>query len=94
MLNFSGLTRYPKKPKTSDRYKELETNFLQDADKVFDIFCYDKNKQRKPFEIIYGLKMTFNDHAFFEDQKAEPKATSLAEISELWKFSYHTTFHK
>ena len=67
MLNFSGLTRYPKKSKTSDRYKELETNFLQDADKVFDIFCYDKNKQRKPFEIIYGLKMTFNDYAFFKN---------------------------
>ena len=36
--------------------------------------------------------MTFNDHAFLEDQKAEFKATCLAEISELWKFSYHTTF--
>ena len=31
----------------------------------------------------YGLRITFNDHAFFEDQKAEPKATSLAETSEL-----------
>ena len=33
MQNFSGLTIYQKKSKTSDRYKELETNFLQDADK-------------------------------------------------------------
>ena len=47
---------------------------MKDADKVFDNFCCDKNKQRKPFEIIYGLKMTFNDHAFFKDQKAESKA--------------------
>ena len=31
----------------------------------------------------YGLRITFNDHAFFEDQKAEPKATSLPEASEL-----------
>ena len=46
MLKFRGSTRYPKKFKTSDQYKELETNFLQDADKLFDIFCYD-NIQRK-----------------------------------------------
>ena len=53
MLNLSGLTRNSKKPWTSDQYKELETNFLQDTDKVFDIFCYD-NKQRKQFEIQCG----------------------------------------
>ena len=82
MLNFSGLTRYRKKSKTSDQYKKLETNFLHDADKLFDIFCYD-NKQRNPYEIIYGLRIAFNDHAFFEDQKSEPKATCLAEILEL-----------
>ena len=51
MQNFSGLTRYPKKSKTSHQYKELETNFLHDADKLFDIFCYD-NKQRKPYGSI------------------------------------------
>ena len=82
VLNFSGLTRYSKKFKTSDQYKELETHFLHDADKLFDIFCND-NKQRKPYESIYGLRITFNDHAFFKDQKAAPKATCLAEISEL-----------
>ena len=82
MLNFSSLTGHPKISTTSDQYKELETNFLHDADKLLDIFCYD-NKQRKPYEIIYGLGITFNDHAFFEHQKAEPKATCLAEISEL-----------
>ena len=82
MLNFSGLTRYLKKPKTSHRYKELETNFLQAADELFDIFCYD-NKQRKQFEIPCGLRMTSNDHDFFEDQKAERKGNCLAEISEL-----------
>ena len=64
MLNFSGVTRYLKKSKTSDRYKELETNFLQNADKLFDFFCYD-SKQRKQCEIQYGLRMAFIDHAFF-----------------------------
>ena len=88
MLNFSGLTRYPKKSKTSDQYKELETDFLHDADKLFNIFCYD-NKQRKAYESTYGLRITFNDHAFFEDQKAEPKATSLVK-----KLLHYTTFHK
>ena len=48
----------------------------------FLIFFANK-KKRKPYEIIYGLRMTFNDHAFFGNQKAEPKAISLAEISEL-----------
>ena len=64
MLNFNGLIRYPKKPKTPDRYKEHKTNFMHDADKLSDIFCYE-NKQKKPYEIIYGLRITFNDHAFF-----------------------------
>ena len=41
------------------------------------------DKQRKPYKIVYGLRITFNDHAFFGDQKAEPLATCLAEISEL-----------
>ena len=71
-----------KKSKPSNQYKEIETTFLHDADILLDIFSYD-NKQRKPYEIIYGLRITFNDHAFFGDQKAEPKATCLAEISEL-----------
>ena len=53
MLNLSGLTKNSKKPLRSDRCKEPETNFLQDTDKVFDIFCYD-NKQRKQFEIQCG----------------------------------------
>ena len=30
------------------------------------------NKQRKPYEILYGLRIAFNDHAFSGDQKAEP----------------------
>ena len=63
MLNLNGLTRYPKKSKTSNRYKELETNFLQYADKLLDICGNDK--QRKQCENQYGLRMTFNDHAFF-----------------------------
>ena len=79
MLNFSGLTRYLKKSKTSNRCKELETNFLQDADKVLDIFCYD-DKQRKQCKIQYGLRMTSDDHAFFEDQKAERKGKCFATI--------------
>ena len=82
MLNFSGLTRWPKKSKTSNQYKEFKTDFFHNAYKLFDIFCYDK-KQRKPYEIIHGLRKAFNDHTFFGDQKAEPKATCLAEISEL-----------
>ena len=82
MLNLSGLTRYPKKSKTSDRYKELETNFLQATDKLFDIFC-DDSKQRKQCEIQCSLGMTFNEHALFEDQKAEHWGKRLAEVSEL-----------
>ena len=93
MLNFSGLTRYPKKSKTSDQYKELEKNFLHDADKLFDIFCYD-NEQRKPYGSIYGLRITFNDHAFFEDQKAEPRLQAWQKYQNFEKFLHHTIFHK
>ena len=59
---------------------------MQDADKLFHIFCY-VNKQRKQCEIQYGMRMTFNDHALFEDQKAERKGKCLAEISEPGKIS-------
>ena len=55
MLNFSGLTRYSKKSKTLDRYKELETNLLQHADKVFDIFCYD-NRQKSHLKLHMARK--------------------------------------
>ena len=74
MLNFSGLTRYLKKilkHQIDTRSLKKYGNFLHDADKLFDIFCYD-NKQRKPYKIVYGLRITCNDHAFFGDQKAEP----------------------
>ena len=36
---------------------------------------------------VLWLENNINDHAFFEDQKAEPKATSLAETSEFSKIS-------
>ena len=55
---------------------------MQDTDKLFNMFCYD-NKQRKQCEIQCGLRMTFNNHPFFEDQKAEHKGKCLAEIPEL-----------
>ena len=43
MLNFSGLTTYSKKSKIADWYKELETNFLQDAGKLFDTLYKESN---------------------------------------------------
>ena len=49
---------------------------MRDADKLFDIFCYD-DKQRKQYEIKYGLRMMLDDHDFFEDQKAECKGKCL-----------------
>ena len=58
MLNVSGLTKYGTQKNLNHRYKELETNFLQDTDKLFDIFCYDiDSKQRKQCEIQYGLRL-------------------------------------
>ena len=71
MLNLNGFTRYLKKSKISNRYKELETKFLQDADKLFDIFAMMINKEK--CEIQYGLRMTFNDHAFFRRSKSRMK---------------------
>ena len=76
MLNFSGFTRYPKKSKTSNRCKELETNFLQDADKVLDIF-YNDDKQRKQCKIQYCLRMTSDDHAFVKIKKQNARVNVL-----------------
>ena len=49
-------------------------NFL-----IFFAMIRNKESHKK----LYRLRITFNDHAFFGDQKAEPMATCLAEISEL-----------
>ena len=84
MLNFSGLTRYPKKSNTSDQYKDLETNFLHDSDKVFDIFCYG-NQQRKPYEIIYGLRITFID--LLKIKKQSPRLHALKNFSIIQPFT-------
>ena len=49
-------------------------------------FAMIRNKEglmKLPYEIIYGLRITFNDHAFFGVQKAESKATCLAELPKL-----------
>ena len=48
--------------------------------------------KKKQSEIQCGLKMTFNDHPFFEEQKAEHKGKCLAEILALWKNSLPYNF--
>ena len=67
--NFSGLTRYPKKSKTSDRYKELESNFLQDANKVCDIFCYDDKQSNMKFRMAWEWHLVNGDHVFLKIKK-------------------------
>ena len=85
MLSLSGLARCQKKSLTSDRYEELEINFL-----IF--FALYDNKQRKQCKIQCGLRMTFNDHPFLKIKKQNTKVKCLAETSELLNFSLLENF--
>ena len=84
MLNLNGLTRYLKKSKTWNWYKELETckmliNFL-----VFFAMMLN-NESSVKFNMSWEWHLMIMH--FFKDQKAEQKGKCLAEISRLWKIS-------
>lgn len=64
---FSSLDRYDKK-KRGPTFFNKESEFLEDIDKLFDIYC-DDSKQLKALEQKYNLKMVDKDYRFYEDQK-------------------------
>ena len=73
MLNFSGLTKYLEKNlKHQINSRSLKLISCTMLINFLIFFAMIINKQRKPYKILYGLRITFNDHAFFGDQKAEP----------------------
>ena len=75
---FSMLDRWSKK-RRNYTFLQKEAAFLQDIDKLFDVFCYDE-KQRKSLEREYKLRMTSDDYAFYEDQKGDRKARCLDKV--------------
>ena len=64
---FSSLDRYHKK-KRGPTFFNKESEFLEDIDKLFDIYC-DDSKQLKALEQKYNFKMVDKDYCFYEDQK-------------------------
>ena len=72
------LDRWSKK-RRNYTFLQKEAAFLQDIDKLFDVFCYDE-KQRKSLEREYKLRMTSDDYAFYEDQKGDRKARCLDKV--------------
>jgi len=60
------LESYPA-AKRGPTFDDHVKTFMNDRDKIFDVFCRDPAKLRKQEE-AYKLKMTDADHAFYEDQ--------------------------
>ena len=77
MANFSKITRYPRK--NSEPYKKLESLFLEDVEKLFDVYCSDE-QQRRQMEMRHCLRMATEDYAFYEDQKTERKCRCLDDV--------------
>ena len=75
---FSILDRWPKKRRYA-HFFEKESQFLQDIDKLFDIFCTDKH-QRLCLERQYKLRMSDRDYEYYEDQKEDRKGRCVDEI--------------
>ena len=75
---FSFLDRWPKKRRNA-HFFEKESQFLQDIDKLFDIFCTDKH-QRLCLERQYKLRMSDRDYEYYEDQKEDRKGRGVDEI--------------
>ena len=63
-------------------YFKLVSNFLSDADLLFDSFCKD-DKQRRTLEELYKLRMTDADFAFYKDQHGPRLAKCLSVVEKL-----------
>ena len=78
VTKLSTLDRWPKKRRNVN-FLEREPRFLQDIDKIFDIFCLDKH-QRLCLERQYNLWISDRDYEYYEDQKEDRKTRCLEEI--------------
>ena len=75
-VQYGTLGRWPER---DANFLERKSKFLQDIDKLFDIFCLDKH-QRLCLERQYNLRMSDKDYEYYEDQKGDQKTRCLEEI--------------
>jgi len=52
MKEFRIVDHYPKNKRSKPSYTAKQSQFLSDADKLFDIFCHDENKEENWKRII------------------------------------------
>ena len=52
-------------PRRNERWKTDLTNFTSEKNKLFDVFCEDKN-ERKKLETIHGIPMEEKEYKFLE----------------------------
>jgi len=64
---FTLLQRCPKK-KRGPTFQNQLSDFMETSNKLFDIFCHDKNRWRK-LELKHPLYMSDIEFQFYEDQK-------------------------
>jgi len=64
---FSLLERYLKK-KCGPSFQKQLIDFMETSNKLFDIFCHDKNRRRE-LQLKHPLRMSDIEFQFYEDQK-------------------------
>lgn len=84
---FCHLNRYPKTKRGAKYEKDIE-NFMEKANQLFDIFCYDIT-QRREHEKQHQLRMSDDDYAFFNDQKGPRLAKTTSFVEKLTPSDVH-----
>ena len=64
---FCKVDAIPKKRRLGEAFEQKVKTFLEDSNKLFDIFCQDKTQRRKQEE-KFKLRMNESDYSFYEDQ--------------------------
>ena len=70
-VQFTGLVQ-TRISRQSDRLKAKESNFLDNVDTVFDVFC-ENERQRKWYEHDNNVRMTESKWRFLQDQRSDRK---------------------
>ena len=76
ITEFKAVDHYPKKKLSKPSHVAEESQFVSDAEKLFDIFC-ENHQRRRELQKMYRLRMTPDDFLFYEDQKGPRKARCL-----------------
>ena len=70
-------------PRRNERWKTDLTNFTSEKNKLFDVFCEDKN-ERKKLETIHGIPMEEKEYKFLEAMRTNRTGAVCKGIDTVW----------